>query len=158
MRTINMTPDHLAQVKALLDLCFGESAWSTDALRSQLEKTDSRCSVAIEDGVVIGFLAFEQIADEGSIVEIAVHPDHRRRGIARELIEEAIRHAADLNTVFLEVRESNTPAIGLYESLGFERLGVRKGYYQNPKEDALIMKKPSPQGEGFPVFPKGRSI
>ena len=139
MRITEMLPAHLEQVKALLDLCFGDSAWTKDSLRSQLEKSDSRCTVAVEDDRIIGFLAFEQVLDEGSIVEVAVHPDCRRNGIARSLITSAIQSAEGLNTVFLEVRESNTPAVGLYESLGFERIGVRKGYYQKPKEDAVIM-------------------
>ena len=136
-----MTPGHFDGVKALLDICFGESAWTMDALRSQLNKPDSCCTLAVEDDRIIGFLAFEQIMDEGSIVEVAVHPDHRRKGVARELIESALKNADGLNSVFLEVRESNTPAIGLYESLGFDRIGVRKGYYDKPKENAVIMRK-----------------
>ena len=136
-----MLPAHLEQVKLLLDVCFGESSWTMDLLRSQLDKTDSRCTVAIEDNSIIGFLAFEQVLDEGSIVEVAVHPDFRRRGIANELITAAIHSVDGLKTVFLEVRESNTPAVRLYESLGFERIAVRKGYYDHPKEDAVIMKR-----------------
>ena len=123
-----MLPAHSEQVKALLELCFGDSAWTIESLRSQLEKSDSRCTIAVEDDRIIGFLAFEQVMDEGSIVEVAVHPDCRRKGIARSLITAAIQSA-----------ESNTPAVGLYESLGFERIGVRKGYYDHPKEDAVIM-------------------
>lgn len=144
MRIEKMLPEHLRDVKALLDTCFGDSAWSPDVLRSQLEKADSRCTVALEDGAAVGFLAFEQVLDEGSIVEVAVHPGYRRQGIARSLIAEALQNAAGLSAVFLEVRESNLPAIRLYESLGFTRIGVRKGYYDRPKEDAVMMKKPSP--------------
>ena len=136
-----MQPVHLEQVKALLGTCFGESAWSMESLRSQLDKTDSRCTVAIEDNTVIGFLAFEQVLDEGSIVEVAVHPDHRRRGIAKALITSAIHSVDGLKTVFLEVRESNTPAVRLYEDLGFEQIAVRREYYDHPKEDAVIMKR-----------------
>ena len=143
-----MLPAYLKQVKALLDTCFGESAWTMESLRSQLDKSDSRCTVAVEGDTVIGFLAFEQVLDEGSIVEVAVHPDYRRRGIAKALITSAINSAEGLHTVFLEVRESNVPAVKLYESFGFERIAVRKGYYDHPKEDAVIMKK---------VFPCERS-
>ena len=134
-----MLPAHIKQVKALLDTCFGESAWTMESLRSQLDKSDSHCTVAVEGDTVIGFLAFEQVLDEGSIVEVAVHPDYRRRGIAKALITSAVNSAEGLHTVFLEVRESNVPAVKLYESFGFERIGVRKGYYQKPKEDAVIM-------------------
>lgn len=140
MKVERMLPAHLEQVKALLDTCFGESAWSMDALRSQLEKTDSRCLVAVEDEKIVGFLAFEQILGEGSIVEVAVHPDRRRQGIARKLIRSTL-HNNFLKEIYLEVRASNTPAIGLYQSLGFERIGVRKGYYDHPKEDGIMMKK-----------------
>ena len=138
MMITEMLPLHLEQVKSLLDVCFGESAWSMESLRSQLDKNDSRCTVAVEDDTIVGFLAFEQVLDEGSIVEVAVHPDHRRGGIARNLITSAINNAEGLHTVFLEVRESNTPAVKLYESLGFTQIAVRKGYYDHPKEDAVI--------------------
>ena len=137
-----MSPDHLDDVKALLDICFGDSAWSVESLRSQLEKADSRCTVAVADDRIVGFLAFEQIVDEGSIVEVAVHPDYRRQGIARKLIGSAIADNS-LKEIYLEVRESNIPAIRLYESLGFERIGTRKDYYDAPKEDAVLMKRES---------------
>ena len=140
MKIEAMRPGQIPAVKALLDTCFGESAWSEESVRSQLEKSDSSCTVAVENGEIIGYLAFEQIADEGSIIEVAVRPDHRRRGIARELIGEALKNNS-LQEIFLEVRESNAPALALYESLGFERIGVRKGYYSNPKEDAVNMRK-----------------
>ena len=136
-----MLPSHIDGVKALLDNCFGDSAWSLDSIRSQLEKPDSICLVGIEDDSVIAYLAFEQIADEGNVIEVAVHPDHRRRGIARRMLEQTIDSSSDLYTVFLEVRESNAPAISLYESLGFERAGTRRDYYDRPKENAVTMMK-----------------
>lgn len=136
-----MRPEHLGEVKALLDTCFGSGAWSADSLRAQLENPVSRCTVALKNGAVVGFLAFEQIAEEGSVVELAVHPSCRRQGIARRLIERAITFSDGLHTVFLEVRAGNRAAVSLYEGLGFERIGVRKGYYDHPREDALIMKK-----------------
>ena len=136
-----MQPEHVEAVKDLLDTCFDENSWSVESIQSELEKADSRCTVAVEDSKVVGFLAFEQIADEGSIVEIAVSPDHRRRGIARALICEALQVCEGLRTVFLEVREGNAPAVALYESLGFERIAIRRGYYDKPKENAIIMRK-----------------
>lgn len=132
---------HLDTVKELLDSCFGDSTWSMDSLRSQLEKADSRCTVAVENDTVVGFLAFEQVLDEGSIVEVAVHPSCRRQGIAKALIDRAIGSADGLNLIFLEVRQSNLPAISLYTSLGFDKLGERKDYYDDPKENAIIMRK-----------------
>lgn len=136
-----LQPERLFEVKTLLDACFCGGAWSIDMLRSQLEKFGSRCTVALENDSVVGFLAFEQIADEGSVVEIAVSPEYRRQGIARLLIEQAILRSEGLSAVFLEVRESNAAAVSLYEGLGFKRVGVRRAYYDHPKEDAIIMKR-----------------
>lgn len=141
MTLCTMTPEHLDGVKDLLDLCFGKSTWTSETIRSQMEKADSRCTVALDNDRIVGFLAFEQIADEGSIIEVAVHPDCRRRGIARRMIDAALHDADDLSVVFLEVRESNLPALRLYESLGFEWIGIRKKYYDDPKENAVIMRK-----------------
>ena len=132
----------LGDAKNLLDICFGENAWSSDMLYSQLEKPESRCTVAVDGDTLVGFLAFEQIADEGSVIEVAVHPDYRRQGIARALIMSALDDADGLCVVFLEVRESNRAAIALYESLGFEKLGVRKDYYRDPKENGIIYRLP----------------
>lgn len=145
MRIAVLNAAHTAAVKALLDLCFGASAWSLDAVEGELMKPDSRCTGAFEGERLVGFLAFSQVLDEGSVVEVAVHPDFRRRGIARALIENAMEDARGLTSVFLEVRRSNAPAIALYESLGFEQIAVRRGYYDRPTEDAVVMKKkPSP--------------
>ena len=140
MRTTQAQPAQLGEIKRLLDVCFGASAWSDASVRSQLEKADSRCFVAEEDGCIIGFLAFEQVLDEGNIVEVAVHPQYRRRGIAKGLILSAVTDIS-LKEIFLEVRESNRPALCLYESLGFEAVGVRRDYYDDPKENAIIMRK-----------------
>lgn len=136
-----MLPEHIGEVKTLLDICFGEAAWSVGTIASQLEKPDSSCYVAVDSGKVTGYLAFEQIADEGGIIELAVHPDRRRQGIAKRLIETAVDGTKGLSEIFLEVRGSNLSAISLYGSLGFERIAVRKNYYDSPKEDAVIMKK-----------------
>ena len=135
-----MLPGHVEAVKDLLDTCFDENSWSVESIQSELEKADSRCTVAVEDSKVVGFLAFEQIMDEGSIVEVAVHPDHRRKGIARELIKNAVECCEELDAVYLEVRESNIPAISLYKNLGFYEVGKRRDYYSDPKEDAVIMR------------------
>lgn len=130
------------EVKELLDICFGKASWSLESVRSQLEKSDSVCTVAVEDNAVVGYLAFEQIADEGCIIELAVHPGYRRRGIAHKLVKNMLDSSAGLGAVFLEVRESNSEAISLYESLGFERIGVRRDYYDSPKENAAIYRLP----------------
>ena len=141
MTLTKMRPEHIPGVRTLLEVCFGKSAWTEDMIRLQLLKPEAACAVALENSSVIGYLAYEQILDEGSIVEVAVHPDYRRQGIAKKLITEMPDARKDLSVVFLEVRESNTAAIALYESLGFEKIGVRKGYYDHPKDNAIIMRK-----------------
>lgn len=141
MMIMAMCPEHIRAVKALLDRCFGASSWSREAIKGELGKADAVCLIAVEDGRVIGFLAFEQVLDEGSIIEVAVHPDYRRRGIARQMIADVINSAEHLAAVFLEVRESNTPAIALYESLGFGKISIRKDYYDHPKENAVVYQR-----------------
>ena len=89
---------------------------------------------------VVGYTAVFCAADEGNLVSIGVDPDHREMGIATELLDIAYSMAQDrgITSINLEVRESNIPAISLYEQEGFERVGKRPGFYKNPDEDALI--------------------
>lgn len=136
-----MTLEHIGGVKELLDICFEGSAWSVDSIRAQLMNPCSYCAVGIDNDKVAAYLAFEQIADEGSIIEIAVHPEYRRQGIAEKLIRDCIDSRNGLGAVFLEVRESNTAAAELYKKLGFTKLGIRRDYYDEPKENAIIMRK-----------------
>ena len=77
------------------------------------------------------------------MMNIAVHPDYRRQGLGEKLVEELVTvlHAAGNTCLTLEVRVSNAPAVSLYEKTGFSRIGLRKNYYRNPKEDALILRK-----------------
>ena len=97
------------------------------------------CVLAEEDGMTLGFLVIRQTAaDEYEILNLAVDPSARRRGVARQLLsfELAQRHG----TCFLEVRESNSGAIQLYEVLGFQRAGRREDYYRDPAESGIVMK------------------
>lgn len=93
-----------------------------------------------DDEPILGFLIARCLPDEWEIENVVVHPGCRRQGIARSLIQE-LRAAADfagISSIILEVRESNLPAVRLYESIGFSREGRRKDYYQSPAEDALL--------------------
>jgi len=99
--------------------------------------------VAIDDGQVIGYVGSQSSCDETDIMNIAVHPKWRRRGVAESLIDRLISELKQRGShaLMLEVRVSNDPATALYEKLGFRQVGRRKNYYRNPKEDALILRK-----------------
>ena len=90
---------------------------------------------------VVGFAAFHHVADEAELRNLAVSPQHQRRGAGRALLEEGIRRLRELGTrrVFLEVRASNGPALSLYTTVGFKLVSTRKAYYQGPEEDAWVM-------------------
>ena len=97
------------------------------------------CTVAEDGGEVAGFLVYRRTApDEYEILNLAVHPAQRRRGIARKLLTNSME--AFGGQWFLEVRASNTAAISLYESMRFHQAGTRPAYYENPTEPAIVMK------------------
>ncbi|NLK70714.1 MAG: ribosomal protein S18-alanine N-acetyltransferase [Clostridiales bacterium] len=121
--------------------CFSD-AWTENMFRSSLEDPESIMLVRILDGCVIGYVVASFVLDEVNIDNIAVLPEYRRAGIARALlnrVEEEIRSFA--NCIMLEVREGNESAIALYSSLGYERVGLRRNYYHNPTENAILMTK-----------------
>ncbi len=101
----------------------------------------SMCFSATADGRVIGYIIGRKIPPEGEIYRIAVRADKRQRGIGYRLLSYALKteRGSGVETVFLEVRESNLPARALYKSYGFKEIGVRKNYYDNPTENAVIM-------------------
>ena len=140
------TPAHLEGAAALEKLCFS-NPWSAKSLE-----------LLTNDGIGVGYLCTAPAApqtdptvtayggmlitvDEGQITNIAVHPDYRRKGLGAAILRSLLRHAKDakLDSVSLEVRASNTAAIRLYEQAGFVEAGRRKGFYQKPTEDALVM-------------------
>ncbi len=128
---------HLSAVARLEQLCFSDP-WSTDALAEELSNPCARFLVALDGNTVVGYLGCHHVADEGFIANVAVHPDHRRRGIARKLVAAAIEQGHSLSRLTLEVRASNAAAIALYESLRFVKDGVRPRFYAHPIEDACI--------------------
>ena len=116
--------------------------WSRGAFLYEIEQNQvARCWVGREAGRVVGYICVWEVADELHVTNVAVHPDARRRGIARALLESVFAHArsAGSRIVILEVRPSNTEAIPLYESFGFRVIGRRRGYYYDTGEDALVM-------------------
>ena len=137
-----MDESHVAPIAQLETLCFSDP-WSETSIASELASRLSYWLVAVEDGQVLGYIGSQSVLGESDMMNVAVHPDHRRRGIA-EMLVTALSHdlkERDNVCLTLEVRASNMPAIGLYEKLGFVQVGLRKNYYRNPREDALILRK-----------------
>ncbi len=132
----------IQQIARLEELCFSES-WSARILESGLFSPYDVYYVYEQDGRIVGYCNLRVLAGEGEIQRIAVHPDSRRLGIGRILMDAMLSYASDkkVYAVSLEVRESNLPARNLYESYGFAKEAVRKAYYHNPTEDAVMMWK-----------------
>ena len=128
---------HIKDISELETLCFSDP-WSTDALAEELTNPCAHFLTALDKNVVVGYIGCHHVAGEGYIANVAVHPQHRRRGIARKLVCTAIKQGSALSRLTLEVRESNAAAIALYESLGFVKDGVRPRFYAHPTEDACI--------------------
>jgi ribosomal-protein-alanine N-acetyltransferase len=137
-----MNATHVSQIAELEKLCFSDP-WSEKSIETELSCRLSVWLVALEGEQVVGYVGSQTVIDESDMMNIAVHPDFRRRGIAEALVAEleaALRQRGS-RALTLEVRDSNVPAITLYEKLGFSQVGLRKNYYRNPKEDARILRK-----------------
>ena len=141
VRIVPMTADHLDAVTALERICFSDP-WSRSLLAAELDNGLSAFLVALDsEGQVAGYAGLQVILDEGTVTNIAVRPDCRRRGVASQLLQVFLDFAQGNRLAFLtlEVRASNAPAIALYEKHGFAAVGRRKNYYDAPKEDAILM-------------------
>lgn len=124
---------------ALESNCFSEP-WSCNAFIQSLDADDTYFFIAELDEYPVGYYVAGNICDEVNLYTIAVEPSTRTKGIGSRLVEHLIATANSKNAVFigLEVRKSNTTAIGLYEKFGFILSGTRKGFYRKPNEDALL--------------------
>ena len=142
MRFREMTPETVAQVAELEALCFADP-WSYKSIESELYNDLALWMVATDDDRVVGYIGSQTVAGETDVMNIAVHPDYRRRGLGQILIEQLIIELKKRGSccLMLEVRSSNEPAIKLYEKMEFRQVGRRPNYYRNPREDALILRK-----------------
>ena len=128
------------ELSALDKLCVGVDGWSPENFRSEAEKDGGIVLAAYDRDCLAGMIAGFTAADTGEILTVATAPQYRRMGVARMLMEAFLAAVPDeVETVALEVRQSNTAAIELYKGFGFERAGVRKRFYSDPDEDAYIM-------------------
>jgi len=136
-----MTDADLDQVLAIEAVSF-PAPWTREHFVAELETGHSFPYVAISDGKVVGYVCLMSLFEEAQILDIAVDPGQRGRGVAGALIQYAMMVASQKEAVFirLEVRDSNSAAIALYEKLGFARAGVRSRYYEG-RDDAVIMEK-----------------
>ena len=143
-------PQDLDQLEQLENACFS-CPWSRDVLLSQLPGERNEFLVATDQqGRLLGYIGMIVVLDEGDISNVAVRPEARRQGIANALLTIMLQLAErrKLSFVTLEVRQSNTPARALYAKHGFLPVGLRKGYYSAPREDAVLMTKFYTEGAG----------
>ena len=141
MMILRMNESHVKAVAELEKLCFSDP-WSENSVASELKNKLALWLVAEEDGRVAGYIGSQTCGDESDVMNVAVHPDFRRCGIAQALVNALVEELKAIGSrcLTLEVRASNIPAIALYEKMGFGEVGRRKNYYRNPREDALIMR------------------
>lgn len=138
---VDAAVSHIAGIHRLEKECFS-MPWTEEMLLHQLKDDRHEFIAAVcGDGTVLGYVGMMYVIDEGYISNVAVSPEFRRMGIADSLISalETIAQERGLSFLTLEVRASNLPAIRLYEKHGFLTVGRRRNYYEQPKEDALLM-------------------
>lgn len=137
---IEITPYEASDFDAVMHLerASFSDPWSERNMADCLAMPVVRAWVARQGEQILGFAIAYLIPPEGEIADICVSPDARGQGIGRALMETMLS-ADDCAQYFLEVRASNTAAIGLYRKLGFEVIGIRKRYYDKPREDAIVM-------------------
>ena len=137
-----MTEADIAQVAALERACFSDP-WPESVLARELQNELSLWLVAKQGGEVLGYVGSQSALDEADMMNLAVRESARRQGIAKALVLALCRKLSErsVQSLTLEVRDSNEPAIRLYEALGFLQVGKRPNYYFHPKEDARILRK-----------------
>lgn len=142
VRTRRMTREDLDAVGEVERGAYS-NPWSRQTFEELLERTPWELWVLLVDDEVVGHGVCTVVADEGEIANLAIRADRRERGFGARLLrlleERAI--ARGVERLFLEVRRSNAPAIALYRRHGYEEIGVRRGYYENPDEDARVFRK-----------------
>ena len=136
----DLEPSDLSAIDAIEQRAY-PTPWSRSMFASELAKPTSICLGAFEGDELVGYVINSRYVDAWHVMNVAVDPDRQRRGIATALLERLFELTTDdeRRGYTLEVRISNAGAIRLYERLGFEPRGIRRGYYTDNREDALIM-------------------
>ena len=138
-----MRETHVPQIAAMEQATFS-LPWDEASIRGELDNPLALWLTAEgEDGSVLGYVGSQRCFEDADVLNVCVAPAARRRGIAEALMTalEARLAPQGVERITLEVRASNAPAIALYEKLGYAQVGLRKGYYEKPREDALILQK-----------------
>ena len=144
-------PKDATGIADMEDIIFNDS-WSYRDIQDLICTEGAMCFTATDDdGKVIAYVLGRLIAPEGEIYRVAVIPEKRGRGIGYRLLDYAVKTSKGqgLERLFLEVRSQNIPAIKLYTSYGFKKIGVRKNYYKNPADDAIVMLRANPMDLEF---------
>ena len=138
-----MTEADLIEVLTIEEQSFS-LPWSRSAYEESLGKDYYRFTVEETDGKIRGYAAIYLAPQEAELLRIAVDSAERKKGIAQKLLDAILKYLkeAEAEKLFLEVRSSNEAALRLYQKTGFHSIGIRKGYYENPKEDAVLMELP----------------
>lgn len=144
-----MREEDLAAVTEIEQFSFSDP-WSEEGFRESLYQTQALLRVVEVGGCIAGYYIFYFSDDEGELVNIAVHPEFRRQGIGTAMIEDLLEKGMSLGVkqFVLEVRMGNSKAISLYKKQGFSLMGIRKGFYTKPTEDALVMV----YSQGSPIY------
>lgn len=142
IKVILLNEEYVEKLVKLENECFSDP-WTANMFIGDLKNENTCYFGAFDDDKLIGYAGMWMSVDDGQICNVAVHPDYRRKGIGTSLVISLIQvcKRKKLSSITLEVRESNEKAILLYKKLGFERVGLRKNYYKNPTENAILMTK-----------------
>ncbi|SFB21456.1 ribosomal-protein-alanine N-acetyltransferase [Acetitomaculum ruminis DSM 5522] len=137
-----MTKEDIVYVAQIEKECFS-TPWSMDALNDSLKRNDTVFFAARCDGKVVGYCGAYISFEEADITNVAVLKDYRRKNIAMSILQVLFEYCRELGVtgIYLEVRISNEGAVALYEKAGFKNCGIRKNFYDKPREDAIIMRK-----------------
>ncbi len=141
LEVIPMEYRHIKEIARLEKICFS-APWTENGILESFE-SGTKFFVCQNQNELLGYVGISAILDEGYITNIAVFPEYRKSGVGSSLLEYLSDFAKEnsLSFISLEVRESNLSAISLYQKFGFKAEGKRKGFYENPREDAIIMTK-----------------
>ena len=135
-----LQPEDCCQAADLLAACFADP-WSREALEEACRQEAYIQTGAFLQSGLIGYAGLKMVLDEADVTNICVHPDRRLSGIGKALLGQLLSMAEDrgIGRIYLEVRASNQAAIHMYREAGFKETGKRRGFYERPKEDALLM-------------------